>query len=172
MPRLSLLAGLLSLTHIIHAINITEQAINQKRTLSLGVIVFPGWEPLDVFGPMEIFFSVCDARVFTNPPAVLSCKHFKLPMLTESIAFIPLQDQAFGHLQNSWARELHGSSLQHHWSRPTHRLWIPAQPYNHGQPLLRGCSAAGCAARPRRIRQCRLGAEKRHLDRGLYPPPV
>ncbi|TPX16104.1 uncharacterized protein E0L32_004099 [Thyridium curvatum] len=58
MSRLSLLAGLLSLTHIIHAINITEQAINQKRTLSLGVIVFPGWEPLDVFGPMEIFFSL------------------------------------------------------------------------------------------------------------------
>ncbi|GJN70014.1 dj-1 family protein [Purpureocillium lilacinum] len=35
-----------------------EQTANSKRTISLGVVVFPGFEPLDVFGPLEMFYSL------------------------------------------------------------------------------------------------------------------
>ncbi|PGH08211.1 hypothetical protein GX51_01365 [Blastomyces parvus] len=40
--------------------NVTEDlpAFNAARTLSIGYIVFPGWQPLDVFGPMELLFSL------------------------------------------------------------------------------------------------------------------
>ncbi|PMD32049.1 class I glutamine amidotransferase-like protein [Hyaloscypha variabilis F] len=35
-----------------------EQLENQKRSFSIGYVVFPGWEPLDVFGPLEILFEM------------------------------------------------------------------------------------------------------------------
>ncbi|SPN96499.1 uncharacterized protein DNG_00027 [Cephalotrichum gorgonifer] len=39
-----------------------EQLRNRNRTVSLGIVVFPGWEPLDVFGPLELFFSISVAH--------------------------------------------------------------------------------------------------------------
>ncbi|UNI15541.1 hypothetical protein JDV02_002067 [Purpureocillium takamizusanense] len=35
-----------------------DQQVNSKRTISLGIVVFPGFEPLDVFGPLEMFFGI------------------------------------------------------------------------------------------------------------------
>ncbi|KAE9362976.1 class I glutamine amidotransferase-like protein [Stipitochalara longipes BDJ] len=35
-----------------------EQLANRKRSFSIGYVVFPGWEPLDVFGPLEILFEM------------------------------------------------------------------------------------------------------------------
>jgi hypothetical protein len=64
--------------------NTTEIDFNRRRTLSIGIVcsprffhtatsdmlihtprqvVFPGFEPLDVFGPLEIFFSVRALRL-------------------------------------------------------------------------------------------------------------
>ncbi|ORY16211.1 class I glutamine amidotransferase-like protein [Clohesyomyces aquaticus] len=34
------------------------QLANRKRHWSIGYVVFPGWEPLDVFGPMEILYEM------------------------------------------------------------------------------------------------------------------
>ncbi|PGH35595.1 hypothetical protein GX50_01576 [[Emmonsia] crescens] len=31
---------------------------NAAHTLSIGYVVFPGWQPLDVFGPLELLFSL------------------------------------------------------------------------------------------------------------------
>ncbi|TVY80505.1 Isonitrile hydratase [Lachnellula suecica] len=36
----------------------TQQLENRKRSFSIGYVVFPGWEPLDVFGPLEILFQM------------------------------------------------------------------------------------------------------------------
>jgi putative intracellular protease/amidase len=33
-----------------------SQLSNANRTLSLGIIAFPGFEPLDIFGPLEVFY--------------------------------------------------------------------------------------------------------------------
>ncbi|KAE8449142.1 hypothetical protein EG329_008526 [Mollisiaceae sp. DMI_Dod_QoI] len=35
-----------------------EQLANRQRSFSIGYVVFPGWEPLDVFGPLEILFEM------------------------------------------------------------------------------------------------------------------
>ncbi|KFY49017.1 hypothetical protein V495_00830 [Pseudogymnoascus sp. VKM F-4514 (FW-929)] len=35
-----------------------EQLANRKRSFSIGYVVFPGWEPLDVFGPLELLFEM------------------------------------------------------------------------------------------------------------------
>ncbi|KAK7921521.1 class I glutamine amidotransferase-like protein [Apiospora marii] len=51
--------ALLALPALIIAQNLTsEQAFNAKRTLSIGVVLFPGFEPLDVYGPMELLVSL------------------------------------------------------------------------------------------------------------------
>ena len=36
----------------------SEQAFNARRTLSIGVVLFPGFEPLDVYGPVELLVSL------------------------------------------------------------------------------------------------------------------
>ncbi|KAK8095059.1 hypothetical protein PG997_001744 [Apiospora hydei] len=36
----------------------SEQEFNAKRTTSFGVVLFPGFEPLDVYGPMEILIQL------------------------------------------------------------------------------------------------------------------
>ncbi|KAF2431383.1 class I glutamine amidotransferase-like protein [Tothia fuscella] len=33
-----------------------EQRLNGKRTLSVGMVVFPGWQPMDVYGPIDILY--------------------------------------------------------------------------------------------------------------------
>ncbi|EPE32483.1 P-loop containing nucleoside triphosphate hydrolase [Glarea lozoyensis ATCC 20868] len=33
-----------------------KQLKNRERSFSIGYVVFPGWEPLDVFGPLEMLF--------------------------------------------------------------------------------------------------------------------
>lgn len=52
------LIGVLGLAHVA-AQNITqEQALNAKRTISIGIILFPGFEPLDVYGPLGILYEL------------------------------------------------------------------------------------------------------------------
>lgn len=60
---LSPLAALLALPNPIAAQNKTaEQLNNAKRTMNLGIVAFPGFEPLDVFGPLEIFYQLSQHR--------------------------------------------------------------------------------------------------------------
>ncbi|KAK4215805.1 dj-1 family protein [Rhypophila decipiens] len=62
LPRLVtlLLFSLLMMTSPATAQNGTSRAaendFNRRRTLSLGIIIFPGFDPLDVFGPLELFY--------------------------------------------------------------------------------------------------------------------
>ncbi|KAK6541986.1 hypothetical protein TWF694_007759 [Orbilia ellipsospora] len=35
-----------------------KQLANRSRTVRLGIVLFPGFEPLDVIGPLEIWFSI------------------------------------------------------------------------------------------------------------------
>jgi hypothetical protein len=37
---------------------LNEHEFNRQRTLSVGIIIYPGWEPLDVFGPLQLLFTV------------------------------------------------------------------------------------------------------------------
>ncbi|KAK1763051.1 class I glutamine amidotransferase-like protein [Phialemonium atrogriseum] len=51
---------LLNLVCVAAGQNLTqEQGFNARRTLSIGYIIFPGFEPLDVYGPLEILFEAC-----------------------------------------------------------------------------------------------------------------
>ncbi|KAF2787517.1 class I glutamine amidotransferase-like protein [Melanomma pulvis-pyrius CBS 109.77] len=38
--------------------NASQHEFNAKRTLSIGYVLFPGFEPLDVYGPLEILYSM------------------------------------------------------------------------------------------------------------------
>ncbi|KAF3916948.1 hypothetical protein AA313_de0201746 [Arthrobotrys entomopaga] len=45
------------------ATNATMQQFNRMRTMSLGIIAYPGFEPLDIFGPLEAFHSASGSLV-------------------------------------------------------------------------------------------------------------
>ncbi|EPS45485.1 hypothetical protein H072_512 [Dactylellina haptotyla CBS 200.50] len=45
------------------ATNATMQQFNRMRTMSLGIIAYPGFEPLDIFGPLEAFYSASGSQV-------------------------------------------------------------------------------------------------------------
>ncbi|RYO78303.1 hypothetical protein DL766_009008 [Monosporascus sp. MC13-8B] len=36
----------------------SETEFNRGRTMSLGIVIFPGFQPLDVYGPLEMFFGM------------------------------------------------------------------------------------------------------------------
>ncbi|KAK5994340.1 Isonitrile hydratase [Cladobotryum mycophilum] len=57
-PSLIWRTFLFFLLAVVHSQPTAEQTFNARRTLSLGIVVFPGFEPLDVFGPLEIFYSL------------------------------------------------------------------------------------------------------------------
>lgn len=55
----TLLSAALALCPLATAQNKTEeQRFNAKRTMNLGIVAFPGFEPLDIFGPLEIFYQL------------------------------------------------------------------------------------------------------------------
>ncbi|KAK2756991.1 hypothetical protein FQN54_004959 [Arachnomyces sp. PD_36] len=49
-----------------------EQLANQKRTFSIGIVAFEGWEPLDIFGPLEVFFQL--SRTYKMTLSIISEK--------------------------------------------------------------------------------------------------
>ncbi|KAF2727522.1 class I glutamine amidotransferase-like protein [Polyplosphaeria fusca] len=57
---------LFSLLSSVIAQNATQQQLaHQNRTLSFGVVIFPGYEPLDVYGPLEIMIQLSQTYPIT-----------------------------------------------------------------------------------------------------------
>ncbi|RYP57351.1 hypothetical protein DL769_009539 [Monosporascus sp. CRB-8-3] len=53
---------LLSLAMLAQGQGTSEMEFNRGRTMSLGFVIFPGFQPLDVYGPLEMFFGMSFGR--------------------------------------------------------------------------------------------------------------
>ncbi|RYP03013.1 hypothetical protein DL764_005434 [Monosporascus ibericus] len=52
----------LSLAMLAQGQGTSETEFNRRRTMSLGIIIYPGFQPLDVYGPLEMFFGMSYSR--------------------------------------------------------------------------------------------------------------
>ncbi|RYP72816.1 hypothetical protein DL771_004000 [Monosporascus sp. 5C6A] len=52
----------LSLAMLAQGQGTSETEFNRRRTMSLGIVIFPGFQPLDVYGPLEMFFGMSFGR--------------------------------------------------------------------------------------------------------------